>query len=194
MGWWFCSLPSPGPACLAIGHPTSTSRWCAASGRSLVLPALSGSLLLILTLQVTLVGSNGREYLFLAKPRDDLRKDVRIMEVAGVLNRLFAKEPASRRRNLYLRRYSILVTVSAHKSCGRGCCYCECHLCAFAGGAGVIREACPMPALLTATLLLVEATCVHSTDSMGVACASAQGLFTQAPAPAQGPLGSLMWV
>ena len=59
------------------------------------------------TLQVTLVGSNGREYLFLAKPKDDLRKDVRIMEVAGVLNRLFAKEPASRRRNLYLRRYSM---------------------------------------------------------------------------------------
>ena len=54
--------------------------------------------------QVVLVGSDGQEYVFLAKPRDDQRKDARIMEVAGVLNRLFAKEPASRRRNLYLRR------------------------------------------------------------------------------------------
>ena len=78
-----------------------------AMGRSVLLPALCGSLLSVPTLQVTLVGSNGREYLFLAKPKDDLRKDVRIMEVAGVLNRLFAKEPASRRRNLYLRRYSM---------------------------------------------------------------------------------------
>ena len=77
-------------------------------GRTCVVPALYVSLLPVPILQVTLVGSNGREYLFLAKPKDDLRKDVRIMEVAGVLNRLFAKEPASRRRNLYLRRYSMI--------------------------------------------------------------------------------------
>ena len=42
--------------------------------------------------------------MFLAKPKDDLRKDHRMMEVAGVINRLFAREPSSRRRNLYLRR------------------------------------------------------------------------------------------
>ena len=30
-----------------------------------------------------------------------------MMEVAGVMNRLFAREPASRRRNLYLRRCSL---------------------------------------------------------------------------------------
>ncbi len=40
----------------------------------------------------------------LAKPKDDLRKDHRMMEVVGVINRLCAREPASRRRNLYLRR------------------------------------------------------------------------------------------
>ena len=56
------------------------------------------------SLQITLIGSDGREYTFLAKPKDDLRKDQRMMEVAGVMNRLFAREPASRRRNLYLRR------------------------------------------------------------------------------------------
>jgi serine/threonine-protein kinase ATR len=55
-------------------------------------------------MQITLLGSDGREYAFLAKPKDDLRKDNRMMEVAGVINRLFAREPASRRRNLYLRR------------------------------------------------------------------------------------------
>lgn len=55
--------------------------------------------------QITLLGSDGRGYTFLAKPKDDLRKDNRMMEVAGVINRLFAREPVSRRRNLYLRRY-----------------------------------------------------------------------------------------
>lgn len=54
--------------------------------------------------QITLIGSDGRQYTFLAKPKDDLRKDHRMMEVAGVINRLFAREPSSRRRNLYLRR------------------------------------------------------------------------------------------
>ena len=56
--------------------------------------------------QITLIGSDGKGYMFLAKPKDDLRKDHRMMEVAGVINRLFAREPVSRRRNLYLRRYA----------------------------------------------------------------------------------------
>ena len=57
--------------------------------------------------QITLIGSDGKGYTFLAKPKDDLRKDHRMMEVAGVINRLFAREPVSRRRNLYLRRYAL---------------------------------------------------------------------------------------
>ena len=51
-----------------------------------------------------MIGSDGRMYRFLAKPKDDLRKDNRMMEVASILNGLFAKDPASRRRNLLLRR------------------------------------------------------------------------------------------
>ena len=55
-------------------------------------------------LQVDLIGSDGKVYRFLAKPKDDLRKDNRMMEVASILNGLFAKDPASRRRNLLIRR------------------------------------------------------------------------------------------
>ena len=55
-------------------------------------------------MQVDMIGSDGRMYRFLAKPKDDLRKDNRMMEVASILNGLFAKDPASRRRNLLLRR------------------------------------------------------------------------------------------
>ena len=62
--------------------------------------------------QMVVLGSDGREYPFLAKPKDDLRKDHRMMEVAGVLNRLFAKEPASRRRNLYIRRWAHLLLLA----------------------------------------------------------------------------------
>lgn len=56
--------------------------------------------------QLVFTGSDGRDYPFLLKPDDDLRKDTRMMETAGLLNRLFDKEPMSRRRNLYIRRYS----------------------------------------------------------------------------------------
>jgi phosphatidylinositol kinase/protein kinase (PI-3 family) len=55
-------------------------------------------------LQIKFLGSDGKEYLFLAKPKDDLRKDARMMEMMGVLNRLLARHPASRRRNLAIRR------------------------------------------------------------------------------------------
>lgn len=58
--------------------------------------------------KVTLVGSDGNRYTFLAKPKDDLRKDSRMMEVAGVLNRLFAADAAARRRDLYLRRFAVV--------------------------------------------------------------------------------------
>ena len=58
--------------------------------------------------KVTLIGSDGAAYAFLAKPKDDLRKDSRMMEAAGVLNRLFAGDPRSRRRGLALRRFAVL--------------------------------------------------------------------------------------
>ena len=58
-----------------------------------------------LSLQVVFVGSDGKDYPFLLKPDDDLRKDTRMMETAGLLNRLFARDPLSRRRNLYIRRW-----------------------------------------------------------------------------------------
>ncbi|KAL0053239.1 hypothetical protein WJX82_003001 [Trebouxia sp. C0006] len=58
--------------------------------------------------KVDLIGSDGRVYRFLAKPKDDLRKDNRMMEVASILNGLFAKDPASRRRNLLIRRFAVI--------------------------------------------------------------------------------------
>jgi serine/threonine-protein kinase ATR len=58
--------------------------------------------------KVTLIGSDGYRYAFLAKPHDDLRKDTRLMDVAAVLNRLFLAEGVSRRRGLKLRRFAVI--------------------------------------------------------------------------------------
>ena len=59
-------------------------------------------------LQVVLLGSDGRRYPFLCKPKDDLRKDARMMELGGVLNRLLARRPATRKRQLKLRSFAVL--------------------------------------------------------------------------------------
>lgn len=58
--------------------------------------------------QVTFVGSDGVARAFLAKPKDDLRKDTRMMEAAGVLNRVFREDPRARRRGLCIRRFAVL--------------------------------------------------------------------------------------
>ncbi|KAF5827558.1 kinase-like domain-containing protein [Dunaliella salina] len=59
--------------------------------------------------KLTFVGSDGMEYPFLAKPKDDLRKDYRLMDFVGVANSLFAAAVAFRRRSLKLRTYSVIV-------------------------------------------------------------------------------------
>jgi serine/threonine-protein kinase ATR len=58
--------------------------------------------------KMTFIGSDGMEYRFLAKPRDDIRKDNRFMEFSRMLNRLFLKDPNTRRRKLYIRTYSAI--------------------------------------------------------------------------------------
>lgn len=47
-----------------------------------------------------ILGTDGCVYNFLAKPEDDMRKDSRLMEVNGIVNRLFKKDTEARKRNL----------------------------------------------------------------------------------------------
>ncbi|XP_068631581.1 serine/threonine-protein kinase ATR-like [Battus philenor] len=58
--------------------------------------------------KVTLKGSDGKSYIILLKSRDDLRKDFRLMEFNGVVNRFLQDAPETRRRRLYIRTYSVL--------------------------------------------------------------------------------------
>jgi serine/threonine-protein kinase ATR len=58
--------------------------------------------------RITIKGSDGKDYFFLCKPKDDLRKDARIMNVNNVINHLLAKDPEARKRRLHIRSYAVL--------------------------------------------------------------------------------------
>ena len=50
--------------------------------------------------KLTLDGSDGQQYTFLGKPKDDLRKDARLMEFNSIINKLLKRNSESRRRQL----------------------------------------------------------------------------------------------
>ena len=57
--------------------------------------------------KITIEGSDGHSYSFLCKPKDDLRKDMRLMEFNNMINRFFKRDPESSRRSLYIRTYAV---------------------------------------------------------------------------------------
>ncbi|KAK7280606.1 hypothetical protein RJT34_25671 [Clitoria ternatea] len=58
--------------------------------------------------KIILLGSDGLERPFLCKPKDDLRKDARMMEFTAMINRLLSKYSESRRRKLYIRTFAVI--------------------------------------------------------------------------------------
>ncbi|MBW0473796.1 hypothetical protein O181_013511 [Austropuccinia psidii MF-1] len=60
-------------------------------------------------------GTDGKEYPFLCKPKDDLRKDARLMEFNSMINKLLKKDSESRKRNLHIRTYAVVVL---NEECG----------------------------------------------------------------------------
>ena len=50
--------------------------------------------------KITIKGSNGQTYMFLGKPKDDLRKDARLMDFNAIINKLLKGNSDSRRRQL----------------------------------------------------------------------------------------------
>ncbi|KAI9146005.1 hypothetical protein BKA69DRAFT_1024549 [Paraphysoderma sedebokerense] len=65
--------------------------------------------------KITIKGSDGKDYVFLCKPQDDLRKDNRLMEFNSVINKLLKRDPESRRRNLHIRTYAV---IPLNETCG----------------------------------------------------------------------------
>ncbi|XP_032688955.1 serine/threonine-protein kinase ATR isoform X2 [Odontomachus brunneus] len=65
--------------------------------------------------RITLRGSDGKKYLFMCKPKDDLRRDFRLMEFNDIVNKYLQNDPESRQRRLYIRTYSV---VPLNEECG----------------------------------------------------------------------------
>ncbi|KAF8165694.1 hypothetical protein B0H34DRAFT_690087 [Crassisporium funariophilum] len=65
--------------------------------------------------KITIRGSNGQTYMFLGKPKDDLRKDARLMDFNAIINKLLKGNSESRRRQLHIRTYSV---VALNEECG----------------------------------------------------------------------------
>lgn len=101
------SLPPAGS-----GHSTAAERGWRPFGDPVTIAGMKDEVDVMTSLQrpkrIVLIGSDGIEYPFLAKPKDDLRKDCRMMEAAGVVNKVFEEDSATRRRNLYLRRFAVV--------------------------------------------------------------------------------------
>ncbi|CBQ70513.1 related to serine-protein kinase atr [Sporisorium reilianum SRZ2] len=64
--------------------------------------------------KVMIVGNDGNRYPFLVKPKDDLRKDARLMEFDAMINKLLQSQPESRKRKLYVRTYAVLILNEEH--------------------------------------------------------------------------------
>ncbi|KAI8805845.1 ataxia telangiectasia and Rad3 related, isoform CRA_a [Cladochytrium replicatum] len=65
--------------------------------------------------KITVIGSDGNDYIFLCKPKDDLRKDTRLMEFNSLINKLLKKSAESRKRSLHIRTYAV---IPLNEECG----------------------------------------------------------------------------
>jgi serine/threonine-protein kinase ATR len=50
--------------------------------------------------KISIRGTDGQTYTFLGKPKDDLRKDARLMEFNSIINKLLKANSESRKRQL----------------------------------------------------------------------------------------------
>ncbi|KAI9501954.1 hypothetical protein BX070DRAFT_227651 [Coemansia spiralis] len=65
--------------------------------------------------KITVIGSDGQNYSFLCKPKDDLRKDARLMEFNSMINQLLSSQTQTQKRGLYIRTYAV---VPLNEECG----------------------------------------------------------------------------
>ncbi|KAG8968537.1 serine/threonine-protein kinase M1 [Tulasnella sp. 419] len=65
--------------------------------------------------KVTIIGGDGRSYNWLCKPKDDMRKDARLMDFNSIINKLLKTNSESRRRQLHIRTYSV---IPLNEECG----------------------------------------------------------------------------
>jgi serine/threonine-protein kinase ATR len=93
-------------------HVPTVSEWNAFPDDVATIAAVEDDVPVLSSLQkpkkLTVIGSDGVAQSFLCKPKDDLRKDLRMMEFTTMLNRLLSRDAASRKRRLYLRTFAVV--------------------------------------------------------------------------------------
>nr|POF13133.1 protein kinase rad3 [Quercus suber] len=77
----------------------------------ITIQSFSDDVLVLSSLQrprkITVRGSDGKQYGLLCKPKDDLRKDQRLMEFNGIINRALKRDAKSSKRRLYIKTYAV---------------------------------------------------------------------------------------
>jgi serine/threonine-protein kinase ATR len=63
--------------------------------------------------RITLIGSDGKDYVVMLKPKDDLRKDYRLMEFNAVVKEYLHQDPEARHRRLNIRTYQVKINLFA---------------------------------------------------------------------------------
>ena len=107
-------LAMPIEACLIASTPTAelpVMRQHKAFSTHIHISAFLDEVLVLNSLQrprkISIRGSDGHVYALLCKPKDDLRKDQRLMEFNAMINRALKKDAESSKRRLYIKTYGV---------------------------------------------------------------------------------------
>ncbi|RVE57450.1 hypothetical protein OJAV_G00216500 [Oryzias javanicus] len=104
------TLPSTGGT--NVKHDAFPGHWAYLDGFEDVVEILAS---LQKPKKISLRGSDGRSYTMMCKPKDDLRKDCRLMEFNCLINKCLRKDAESRRRELHIRTYAV---IPLNEECG----------------------------------------------------------------------------
>ncbi|KAF1815143.1 hypothetical protein P152DRAFT_391724 [Eremomyces bilateralis CBS 781.70] len=111
-----CGLVVPVEATLMPTLPVSSGSKALRSHEpfprnAITIESFEESVLVLSSLQrpkkITVRGSDGKPYGLLCKPKDDLRKDQRLMEFNDMINRTFKKDTEGSKRRLYIKTYAV---------------------------------------------------------------------------------------
>jgi serine/threonine-protein kinase ATR len=111
-----CQLVVPVEATLMASSPSMTDvetirRHKAFTQEKVTIQSFAEEVLVLSSLQrpkkITARGSDGKKYGLLCKPKDDLRKDQRLMEFNGIINRALKRDDKSSKRRLYIKTYAV---------------------------------------------------------------------------------------
>lgn len=117
-------LVVPSESCLIPSIPTSYDSTYLKSFRAfakepVTISAFQDEALVLSSLQkprkLSIRGSDGNIYGVLAKPKDDMRKDQRLMEFNTMINRFLKRDVEASKRRLYIRTYAV---IPLNEECG----------------------------------------------------------------------------